>query len=157
MTTDSVWNAISLATAEAQLATEPALPTPTQVVPYSLALPPRHIGLMDNLAGSLAVDTWLKVKPYGMTIGKDTTTLFKKLTFEIDLATVQYCRRIRYGNPAEYRITYDGVNDSRGGLWAETAARAKAIDPKCQGDYRSADIALAATGDIVAENGALLV
>jgi hypothetical protein len=141
----------------AQHAIDQAIIAGRQLATYPPAVPPRQIGLIDNLAGSLAVDTWLKVKPYGMTIGKDTTTLFKKLPFEIDLATVQYCRRIRFGNPAEYRITYDGVNDSRGGLWAETAARAKAIDPKCQGDYRSADIALAATEDIVAENGTVLV
>ncbi len=140
MTTTPIDNNIALAQAAADA-----------VIPFG-----RPISLMDNLVGSFAVDTWLKVKPYGMTIGKDTTTLFDRLVFRIDMSTVVYCRRVRYGNPAEYRTTYDGVNDFRGGLWADTVARARSIDSKCQGDYRSADIPLIAAEDIVAKDGTVL-
>jgi hypothetical protein len=126
------------------------------VVNYAPHAVARPITLADNLVGSFAVDTWLKVKPYGMTVGKDTTTLFDRLTFRIDLSAVTYCRRVRFGDPAEYRTTYDGLNDVRGGAWPETVARATAIDPKCQGDYRSADIALIVTGDIVAKTASSL-
>jgi hypothetical protein len=144
MTSPSIQTAI----AQAQAAADAITPGQGQIVPFG-----RPISLMDNLVGSFAVDTWLKVKPYGMTIGKDTTTLFDKLPFRIDLSTVVYCRRVRYGNPAEYRTTYDGVSDVRGGLWADTVDRACSIDPKCQGDYRSADIPLIAAEDIVAKDG----
>jgi hypothetical protein len=137
--------------AQAQAAAEAVTPSRGQIVPFS-----RPLSLTDNLAGSFAVDTWLKVKPYGMTIGKDTTTLFDRLVFRIDMSTVVYCRRVRYGNPAEYRTTYDGVHDFRGGLWADTVAQARSIDPKCQGDYRSADIPLIAAEDIVAKDGTVL-
>lgn len=137
--------------ARAQAAADTVAPGRSQIVPFG-----RPISLTDNLVGSFTVDTWLKVKPYGLTIGKDTTTLFDKLPFRIDLSNVVYCRRVRYGNPAEYRSTYDGVNDFRGGLWADTVARARSIDPKCQGDYRSADIPLIAAEDIVAKDGTIL-
>jgi hypothetical protein len=147
MTSTSIQTAI----AQAQAAADAISPGQGQIVPFG-----RPISLMDNLVGSFAVDTWLKVKPYGMTVGKDTTTLFDRLTFRIDLSAVTYCRRVRFGDPAEYRTTYDGVNDVRGGAWPEIVARATAIDPKCQGDYRSADIALIVTGDIVAKDGIVL-
>jgi hypothetical protein len=147
MTSPSIQTAIAQARAAAVAVT----PGQGEIVPFG-----RPISLMDNLVGSFAVDTWLKVKPYGMTIGKDTTTLFDKLPFRIDLSTVVYCRRIRYGNPAEYRTTYDGLHDFRGGHWTDTVARARSIDPKCQGDYRSADIPLIAAEDIVAKDGTVL-
>jgi hypothetical protein len=142
--TTSIHDAINQARAAAgQLATAPGA-----LITYT----PRPISLMDNLAGPFAVDTWLKVKSYGMTIGKDTTTLFDQLTLHIDLAGVFYCRRVRYGNPVEYRTTYDGDTDARGGLWTDTLARARASDPRCQGDYRSADIAMIAIADIKARD-----
>ena len=147
MTSTSIQTAI----AQARAAADAVTPGQGEIVPFG-----RPISLMDNLVGSFAVDTWLKVKPYGMTIGKDTTTLFDKLPFRIDLSTVVYCRRIRYGDPAEYRTTFDGVDDFRGGLWADTVARARAIDPKCRGDYRSADIPLIAAEDVVAKDGTVL-
>jgi hypothetical protein len=67
MTSTSIQTAI----AQAQAAADAVTPGQGQIVPFG-----RPISLMDNLVGSFAVDTWLKVKPYGMTIGKDTTTLF---------------------------------------------------------------------------------
>jgi hypothetical protein len=88
MTSTSIQHAI----AQAQAAADALTPGQGQIVPFG-----RPISLMDNLVGSFAVNTWLKVKPYGMTIGKDTTTLFDKLPFRIDLSTVVYCRRLRYG------------------------------------------------------------
>jgi hypothetical protein len=73
MTSTSIQHAI----AQAQAASDAVTPDQGQIVPFG-----RPISLMDNLVGSFAVAT------IGMTIGKDTTTLFDKLPFRIDLSTV---------------------------------------------------------------------
>lgn len=93
----------------------------------------------DDLAlGSLDVNGWLKVSEFGLKVGNDNT-LFDEIDVTIPMGEVAFCRAVRFGNPAKYERTYDGVSNVRGGSWAETIMRAQKIDAKAS-EFRSADI-----------------
>ena len=48
---------------------------------------------------------------------------------------------IKFGNPAIYYSSYDGVSCASGGTWQEATAKARAVDSKAR-EYRAVDIIL---------------
>jgi len=114
------------------------------------------LGFDDLSQGSLNVVAWLKVTDFGITIGSDKT-IFEELDVVLPLNEIAYCYQVRFGNPAQYRKTYDRVTDSRTGqLWAETVALAQRVDPNAY-EYRSADLPFYAIEDIVGKDKKVLV
>lgn len=117
---------------------------------------PRKFTADDLAAGSMNVDAFLKVSEDGLKVG-DKPGLIDSIIVNIDMSTVQYCEAIKYGNPAVYAKTYDGVKAVGGGTWSEAIARAQAAQPGCQ-PYNSADLTLilveaakSLKGDVIAE------
>lgn len=100
----------------------------------------------DLSTGQLNVVTWLKIDKYGLHIGSDRST-FDELLVAVPLREVAYCQSVRFGNPAQYRKSYDGMTDSRGGSWAQTVMEAQKIDSRAT-EFRSADIPFYALEDI---------
>jgi hypothetical protein len=111
------------------------------------------LGLDDMLGGGVSVDHWLKVTPYGLTIG-DKTMPMAKLEAFIDMAEIAYSFQVKYSlnGKAVYHRTYDRVLDAQGGSWAETIRKAQQIDPKAY-EYRSAEIPATITADVKNKDG----
>jgi hypothetical protein len=111
------------------------------------------LGLDDMLSGGVSVDHWLKVTPYGLTIGDKTMPLAALEVF-IDMSEIAYSYQIKYqlNGSAVYHRTYDRVLDAQGGSWAETMLKAKQIDPKAY-EYRSAEIPVTLTTEFKTKDG----
>lgn len=109
----------------------------------------------DLLTGSLSVSAWLKVNEYGLSVGNDRT-LFDTIPVILNMAEIQYCYSIRFGNPAQYAKTYDRVTDVRGGSWLNTVQNAQRIDPKAN-EFRSADIPFRLAKDLVSKDGKTVI
>lgn len=123
-------------------------------VPAQAPVKAAPLSVDDMMTGSMAVDGWLKVNYYGLFVGGDKTP-FTKLKLRLKLSDVAYNYAIKFGNPAQYLKTYDRVNCSTGGSWADAQARASRIDPKAS-EYRSADLPFVLTEDIKGANGVIL-
>ncbi|MBD9544335.1 hypothetical protein IB276_33350 [Ensifer sp. ENS04] len=153
--TDSIQAAIQQAqNAAANLAASQAVST--QVAGTAVGAPVASgapLGLDDMLSGGVAVDHWLKVTPYGLTVG-DKTKPIDKLEVYLDMAEIAYSFQVKYtlNGKATYHRTYDRQTDSQGGLWIETMRKAQQIDPKAY-EYRSAEIPVTATADIAHKDG----
>jgi hypothetical protein len=114
------------------------------------------LGLDDMLGGGVAVDHWLKVTPYGLTVG-DKTMPIAKIEVFLDMAEIAYSFQVKYqlNGKATYHRTYDRQTDAQGGLWIETMRKAQQIDPKAY-EYRSAEIPLTSAEDIKHKDGSSL-
>lgn len=93
---------------------------------------------------------YLKVNEFGLLIGK-TDKKFKesfkaRLLLQEDRG-FQLKWTLRYGNPAQYLSTYDGLVCDKGGSWADAQAKVRAIDPKAE-PYISADILVELAEDV---------
>lgn len=120
------------------------------------ALPPAApLTVDDMLMGGLAIDAWLKVSRFGMTIGDDAT-IFDTIPVELHFAEVQYCFGVRYGNPAIYAKTFDHVYDTKGRLWHEVLRLAREVDPEAA-EFPTADVPLVCCGALRDRKGELLV
>ena len=105
------------------------------------AAPARRITEADIVGQTMAVDEWMNVSEHGLILSKNKLLLLSEPIVGIDLEGVGYNFTIKYGNPAQYRKTYDRVTDSRGGSWADTVAMAQRVDNRAR-EYRSADLAM---------------
>lgn len=139
--------AIADAIAQAQQAAATAVPSvpnsaanvPAVITPGGVpATPGKRMTLDDFTTGTLNVDAFLKVKEHGLQIG-DSTALIESVLVEIDLSEVQVCEVVKFGNPATYLKTFDGVICHEGGTWEAAKMRAQQVDPKAR-PYKSADI-----------------
>jgi hypothetical protein len=117
--------------------------TPGAVAPVGRAAP---LTLQDFNTSGLNVEEFLKVNAYGITFGKDQT-LFKSVIVDLDMSKVQVCHAIKFGNPATYFKTYDGVSCASGGTWAAAVQKAQNADPKAR-PYDSADLTFTNTGPL---------
>jgi hypothetical protein len=128
--------AAELANVQGALATQSNAGTAVGA-PVSAGAP---LGLDDMMGGGVSVDHWLKVTPFGLTIGDKTKPLDEIEVF-IDMSEIAYSFQIKYqqNGKAVYHRTYDRVLDAQGGAWVETMRRAQQIDPKAY-EYRSAEI-----------------
>lgn len=107
---------------------------------------------LDNLLNSgMSVDTYLKVSEDGLkVVVDDKSTLFENVEVTIDMAEVVPTTVVKYGNPATYHKTFDGVTTTDGGRWTdaiETAARFGATP------YASSDIPMTLNEPIKDRNG----
>ncbi|MFB2553921.1 hypothetical protein [Ensifer soli] len=111
------------------------------------------LGLDDMLAGGVAVDHWLKVTPYGLTVG-DRTRPIDAIDVYLDMGEIAYNYAIKYtvNGQAIYHKSYDRVTDARGGSWMASLQKAQAIDPNAY-EYRSAELPFMAASDIVGKDG----
>lgn len=94
---------------------------------------------LDNLTNSgMTVDDYLKVSEDGLkVVVENKSTLFDNLDVTIDMKEVTPTEVIKYGNPAKYEKSFDGVVTTEGRRWTdaiETGARFNATP------YSSADI-----------------
>lgn len=108
----------------------------------------------DMLMGGLAIDAWLKVSKFGMTIGEDAT-IFDTIPVELHFAEVQYSFGVRYGNPAVYARTYDHVTDTKGRYWHEVLRLAREVDAEAA-EFPTADVPFVVLSDLRDRRGDLL-
>lgn len=121
-----------------------------------VAAPGQKLSMDQLMTGAMNVDIWAKVKEYGLLVGGDE--LLSEFEGYIDMTEgVGFAVKmsIKAGNPAQYWSTYDGVMSDKGIPWNEAVAKAGAIDNK-QKPYRSVDIPIVLTKDIVSPKGVLL-
>jgi len=109
------------------------------------------IGLDDLMTGSMSVDSYLKLKEFGILVGTDDK-FHEKLEVELDLSAIQYKYSVRWGNPVQYASTYDRVTDARGGSWLQTLTKAQNVDPNAN-EFRSADLPFTLLEDVIGKNG----
>lgn len=123
---------------------------------------PRTKTIDDLSAGGLNVDAFLKVTEHGLEI-KEKKGLIESIVVDIDVAShIQVCDVVKYGNPAQYYKTYDGVTCATGGTWQQALSKAQMADPNAR-PYQSADLtmtlaedALDVKGNVVATKGTIL-
>ncbi len=111
----------------------------------------KRIGRQDfqnNAAGN--VGTYLKVSEHGLTFGKEAKKLVDKFSATIDLSKVKYCQQVRFGNPAQYYKTLDGVTtQGTGKPWTVTLQQAKQIDSGRSSDpYATAEIVMVTSAPV---------
>jgi hypothetical protein len=138
------------APAGTQVATTGAAATPAAYVKPGKAM------TMEDLAGpSINVDTWLKVKYFGLLVGDDIT-FFDKMTVAIDMTDGSGFvpkMAIKFGSPnTTYKNSYDGVSCVGGGSWQEALELARRVDPKAK-PYRSVDIPMVLLEDLTKKDG----
>src|SRR5713101_357334 len=88
-------------------------PAANGVVPY---VPGKRMTLDDVENGAMSVDGYFKVKAEGLKVG-DKPGLFETCQVAIVLPEVAVCLAVKYGNPAIYEKSYDGVRTAKGGRW----------------------------------------
>lgn len=120
-----------------------------------LVQPGRAISLGEALSDSgLAVKEFLKIDKAGFLIGKDTKNFFDELHVQFYLRDIVAFRGVRFGNPAKYLRSYDRLTEARSRKpWAQCIAEAQAADPRCKGDYASADIPFVMVEDVAGTKG----
>lgn len=115
-------------------------PGKTEVANYNQPGP--AMTLEDIAAGSLDVDAFLKITYPGISVGDDTA-MFDTIKVKIRPSEVVPHKAVRWtvGNNTSYRKSYDGQREAKTGApWKAIVAEAMRLDPKCTGDYDSADV-----------------
>jgi hypothetical protein len=120
----------------------------TSAPPMSYAAP--SMGNMAVTSGiSKAVEDWIKVTEYGLTIGADRSIL-AGIKVSIDMTEgvgFHVKHSIKFGNPAQYYSSYDGTSCDRGGLWSDAVVKAQRADPKAN-PFPAADIIFTLMEDV---------
>lgn len=158
MTSQAVQDAIKQAQATSNsTVTDLALKTDTgsQVAAYA----PAKAYTLDDIEGTgFNVDGFItptedgmkfKMSDESLTKGK---SLVEELEATIDMTTVAVFRCIKYGNPAVYVKTFDGVNAVGGGTWESAVRKANQAQPGVR-DYQGADLSFVLTKDAVDVKG----
>jgi hypothetical protein len=106
--------------------------------------------------GRSNAEQYLKVSQHGMTIGSDTKKLIESFNATIDLSKLRFCNQVRFGNPPQYRKTYDGrkTADGSGQPWSDTLALAKSVDSSRASDpYDTAEMLIVVAADVKSVKG----
>lgn len=92
---------------------------------------------------------YLKPTEFGMKIGKNKDMLqdFEAEILLVDDEGFQLKHTIRFGNPAQYLSSYDGVSCNKGGTWGDALAKARMASPDAA-PYYAAEIKLVLTKDL---------
>ena len=149
-------NAVNDAIAKAQAAaaaTVDAVPALVQaeVAPVPAAyVPARAPSMADAMASAqMRPDEWLKVKEHGLLLGTSREAI-EEMTVMIDMTEQNgfYMKEsIKFGNPAVYMSTYDGVTCDKGGPWIAAIGKAQAADSRAK-PYYSVDIKMTLMEDV---------
>lgn len=151
---DDIINAAQTAAAnlnsQAQSAAGAIVPQANQYNPASLPTAANGnapmLSLEDSVAG-LTVDAFLKLKFEGLFVQDNMVP--GKIKVRISGATTTPLKACRYGNPANYLRSYNGVTEARTGkAWTESVAEARRIDPKCTGDYDAFEMPFVLVDDL---------
>lgn len=103
----------------------------------------------DMMAGSMAVRDWLKVNEFGLYVGNDKTFFEKIPDALIDFSLVQFNMSVKYGNPAVYEKTYNGMTSVKGKPWNQVLEHA--LKMGSTGEFKSADIPFELQNELVSE------
>jgi hypothetical protein len=95
---------------------------------------------------------YIKVNEFGILIGKQKKGFIdgfkaKILMQEGSGFALKYT--LRFGNPAQYLSSYDGVVCDKGGSWHDAMMKAKRIDPRAE-PYISVDVVMTLAADLKA-------
>lgn len=150
----------AIAAAEAEAATAVATPSTevaTRPVPAGPTVVQRGtpMSLTDFSIGGIVADDFLKVKDNHLRIGNKEDMITEPLIVDIDMTTVQVTEVIKFGNPAQYLKTVDGITCVNGGTWAQAVEKAQKSDPNAR-PYKSADLTMVLVEDAVAVNGKVI-
>lgn len=124
----------------------------------------RNLTLDDILDGDLAVDDWLKVSYFGMTMKSAPEALFKELVIEIDVNDIAFSKMMKYtvnGQP-KYIRSRDGINAVGGGSWADAIAQGERLSGKEAQVYTAADLPMTVVddfsvgGNVIIEGGTVV-
>lgn len=132
--------------------TSPNLPATRDEGSTSLARRPS----LDNLMNSgMNVDTYLKVSEDGLKVVVDNkSTLFESVDVTIDMREVVSTEAIKFGNPAQYFKTYDGIVCSDGRTkWVDAIEKGANHTPPST-PYSSADIPMTLDEPIIGKGNA---
>lgn len=152
-------NAMDKALAQAQAA---AAQTPTVIdnTPAAPAKPASALTIDDFQRETPQVDAWLKTAVDGFTLRDEQVAGFTeaKLKVVMVIEDLVPCKRLRWGNPAQYATSYDGVYSTDGQLWSVVIDNARrATGDTSVKDYMSMnvqgrlleDAGGAKTGDVI--------
>jgi len=117
-------------------------------VPTVLA-PGRRITTDDVIGSMMNVDSFIKFSDTGQIGVGEPVKYVDKLVVSLSLAEIGPAHGIRYGNPAVYVRTRDGVTTDKGQSWDAALANARRVEPTVQ-PYNSWDLPftlLAKAGD----------
>lgn len=117
----------------------------------ALTMPGTPFGLNQFTPSTMSVDTFLKVKEFGLKIS-DSDGFFKKAYVIIDPTEIQVTQVVKYGNPAQYVKTFDGAVASNGMGWAQALQQARQVDGTAR-PYPSADIPMEVAEDVTDSDG----
>lgn len=127
---------------------------------------PTKLSMATMQPSSLRADAWLKFSYYGMTTNKDSKTLIDELLVEINMTEnsgsgFYLCNMVKWGNPATYVYTYDGVTGSDGRPWVESVTKAYNATPqnsdKPNTPYPAVQLPMVLLEDIVDKKGNVIV
>lgn len=103
---------------------------------------------------ALEIKEWLRVDLSGISIGNDSTVV-RQLPVRLDMAAVQYCFRVRFGNPVQEEKTYDHVVDANGRPWIGILRHAQRVDRHAF-EFRSADVPFVLREDVLNKKGEVI-
>lgn len=149
---DPIAEAVAAAQARAAaLVKEQAASLPTTTQQGSTAVAPVRPGkpltMEDMAAGGITVDSWLGVKEHGFLVGPNKDLFTDEIEVTIDFTAVAPHRAIKFGNPAVYLKSYDGITCAQGGSWEQAIARAQRVQPDAR-EYPSADLPMVLQHDL---------
>lgn len=136
-------NAMDKALAQAAEAAEN---TPAVVDNTPAATPPRAAAALtidDFQRETPQVDAWLKTAVDGFTLRDESVAGFTEATLKVAMVLDDLvpCKRLRYGNPATYKTSYDGVYSTEGELWSVVIENARrATGDSSVKDYMSMNV-----------------
>lgn len=118
--------------------------TSAQVIPHPSSAgvpmaPGKRLTMGEMQGNSISVDTWMKVKQYGIIIGD--SGLIPSLRCSIEMRDGAFIPKysIKAGNPAQYFSTLDQVTAVGGGSWAAACEKARALDGRAR-EYRCVEL-----------------
>lgn len=92
---------------------------------------------------------YLKPTEFGFRIGKNKD-MVQEFVAEIDLTEgegIQPKWTVRFGNPAQYLSSYDGVTCNKGGAWTDAVLKARMANPDVE-PYPAAEVKLVLAEDL---------
>lgn len=131
-----------------------AAPAPTAV---AVAAPPPVMSLSSMVSETTVVDVYLKAKEAGLILASAPTKYQETIEVIIDCKKITPSQVVKFGNPAVYLKTFDGVTCASGGTWQDALAKAQSIKADVT-PYKSVDLAMTLVNDIkdVAEAGTVI-